>query len=452
MDSRIESSRTHMNISDEPIFPSDSSQSQPGEPPVRPIPTHESRARRRRARRQVVPADAQGRAALITALARRAYPNYEFFIYAVLCGALLGLGYLLDSQAVLIFGSLLAPLMLPWAGMTLALVIGSLRFFFETFMGLLISAALVFLAGALTGFASRVFQPLTLNNAFTHSHLWIPDLAVLVIGSVLLTLSFVRSEEKPFLPSVMVAYSFFLPLSAAGFGLGSGVDGLWPQGVLVFAVHLALATSFALATFFILRFRPTLTGLAMSGATLAVVVLTIVLLMGAGYGSVDAGAAVLSNETPTTSSPPGDLSALEVVTVNSATPSPRPSASSTPRVETATPGTPTAVALTLNVTLPATETPTITLTFEPTPIYARISADEGGGANLRKTPNGTFIATIDNGSIVEVLPEVQEVSGVPWAHVIAVKFGQRLEGWILQSVLVTATPVPNWEPSSTPIE
>jgi hypothetical protein len=49
-----------------------------------------------------------------------------------------------------------------------------------------------------------------------------------------------------------------------------------------------------------------------------------------------------------------------------------------------------------------------------------------------------------------VLPDVMEVNGVPWAHVIAVKFGTRMEGWILQSVLVTATPVPNWEPSSTP--
>jgi hypothetical protein len=106
----------------------------------------------------------------------------------------------------------------------------------------------------------------------------------------------------------------------------------------------------------------------------------------------------------------------------------------------------------LNVTLPATESPTVTLTFEPTPIYAKISADEGGGANLRKTPNGNFIATIENDSIVEVLPEVEEVNGVPWAHVIATKFGQKLEGWILQSVLVTATPVPNWEASLTPVQ
>jgi hypothetical protein len=430
-----------MTLSDEPIFPSD-----PGPQPDDPsAPRLESRARRRRARRQIVPADAEGRAALVAALARRAYPTYEFFVFALLCGALLGLGYLLDSPAVLIFGCLLAPLMLPWIGMTLSLVTGSVRFFLETVSALLISAALVVLIGALTGFASRVFQPLTLNNAFIHSKLWIPDLIVLVIGAILLTVSFVRSEEKPFLPSVMLAYSFFLPLSAAGFGLGSGVEGLWPHGLLVFAVHLALATSFGLATFFILRFRPSLTGLAMSGGALAVILATIALLMGAGYGfSGGAGAAAIPNTTPT--NPPTAALALEP----EATPSSRPT--STPRVQTATPGTPTPVPLTLSVTLPATETPTITLTFEPTPIYARVSADEGGGANLRRTPNGTFIATIDNGSIVEVLPEVEEVNGVPWAHVIATKFGERLEGWILQSVLVTATPVPNWEPSATPIE
>jgi hypothetical protein len=424
-----------MTISDDPIFPTDP------EPPPRPL--TDSRARRRRARRQVVPEDAQGRAALISALARRAYPNYEFFIYAVLCGAVFGLGYLLDSQAVLIFGSLLAPLMLPWVGMTLSLVIGSVRFFFETLVALLVSALLVFLIGALAGLASRPFAPLTLTNAFIHSKLWIPDLIVLVIGAVLLTVSFVRSEDKPFLPSVMLAYSFFLPLSAAGFGLGSGVEGLWPQGVLVFVVHLALATSFALAAFFILRFRPSLTGLAMSGAALVVILLTVFLLMGTGIGSpTEASAAVLSDSTPT------NQPTRELVVADQASVTPR--VSSTPRVETATPGTPTAVALTLNVTLPATQTPTITLTFEPTPIYAKISADEGGGANLRKTPNGTYIATIDNDSIVEVLPEVQEVNGVPWAHVIATKFGTKLEGWILQSVLVTATPVPNWEPTSTP--
>jgi hypothetical protein len=79
-----------------------------------------------------------------------------------------------------------------------------------------------------------------------------------------------------------------------------------------------------------------------------------------------------------------------------------------------------------------------------------VTASEGGGVFLRKTPNGKYIATLDNGSIVEVLPDVQDLNNVPWAHVIANKNGIRIEGWVIQSALTYATPVPNWEPSSTP--
>ena len=80
----------------------------PTPPPARG--TDASAARRRRARRQMMPASAEGRAALMIALARRAYPTYEYFIFAVLCGAVLGLGFLLDSPPVLLFGILIVPL------------------------------------------------------------------------------------------------------------------------------------------------------------------------------------------------------------------------------------------------------------------------------------------------------------------------------------------------------
>lgn len=430
-----------MTLPDQPIFPTD-----PEPEPPRPERVEKASARRRRARRQILPLDAEGRAALVTTLARRAYPNYEFFLFAVLCGALLGLGYLLDSQAVLLLGILLAPLMTPWIGMTLSLVTGSVRFFIETFVAFLISAMLIFLSGLMAGLAARAFLPRTFNDAFLHSRLWIPDLFVLVIGAALLTISFVRSEEKPFLPSVLLAYSLFLPISAAGFGIGSGVHGLWPEGALVFAAYFGLATLVGLVTLFILRFRPTLAGLAMSGAAGIVIVAALIFLMGSGVGSRKAAAV---NVTPTRTATASVEPSPQLVLAASATTSPRPS--STPRVETPTlsPITPSPVPLTLAVTLPATETPTITLTIEATPVYAKISSDTGGGVNLRKSPNGTYIATLDNGSIVEVLPEVLEVSKTPWAHVIATKNGKRLEGWILQSVLTTATPVPNWQPSAT---
>ncbi|HXQ37660.1 MAG TPA: DUF389 domain-containing protein, partial [Anaerolineales bacterium] len=233
-----------------------------------------ARARRRRAqRRAYFPTDEEGRAALFTHLARRAYPSYELFVFALVSGAILGLGYFINSGALLFFGILVGPLMTPWVGMSLSIVAGSARFFFQTIAALFIGSLIVFLCGVLAGFASRTFGPLTFNEAFAHSRLWWPDIVVLTIGSIILTVSFVRSEERPYLPSALLTNAFFLPICAAGFGLGSGVSEIWPQGLYVFLVHLAWATFFGIITLFFLRFYPTSAGgIAFTGLTFIVLI------------------------------------------------------------------------------------------------------------------------------------------------------------------------------------
>jgi len=413
-----------------------------------------------------VPQDAEGRATLVQSLARRAYPSYELFVFAVLCGAILGLGYFFDSQAVLIFGILLAPLLTPWIGLLLSALTGSPRFFFETFMALLISAALIFLCGALAGFAVRAFLPRTLNEAFLHSHLWWLDLIVLAIAAIILTISFVRSEEKPFLPSVMMAYEFFLPLSAAGFGLGSGVAGIWPNGVLVFLVHFAWAGLFGILTLIALRFLPTnLNGFVLSTGSLLLFVVILVLLMTGGSGNLP----LLSQSIAPTALPALPTLTVNVPAVSTGTPSPEASPTGSPtsviEISTIAPATDTPTMLDTSGMFTATVgaaltqassvqltalSPTITLTIESTPVYARVDATQANGANLRREPNGNFILELDNGTVVEVQPDTQDVSGVVWAHVIAIRNNQRYDGWILQSVLDIATPVPLWNPSSTP--
>lgn len=407
-----------------------------------------SRARRRRRGQMIVPHDAEGRAALIASLAHRSYPTYELFLYAILCGAILGLGYVLDSQALLLFGILVAPLLSPWIGLLLATLTGSTRFFFETLAAILVSALLVFLIGGLAGLAARPFLPRTFNEAFIHSRLWWPDLIVLAIGAVILTVSFVRSEAKPFLPSVMLAYGFFLPLSAGGFGLGSGIGTLWPHGLLVFFVYFAWAGMFGLLTLAAMRFLPSsLPALLMSAAVAIVLVATLILLMSGG------------DWTPPSSPPPPDASGTPqpdtapTATINVNLPPILPAASGTPVITTATSTLPpTPVPLTLEVTLPPTATPTITLTIEPTPVYARIHVEgKGGGAVLRASPGGKGLTILDNYAIVQVLPDTQDVAGTTWAHVIASPGGTRVEGWIVQLYLDVATPVPNWVPSATPI-
>ncbi len=442
-----------MSFSDEPIIPTD-----PTPPPAQDPHVAAARARRRRVtRRDMIPKDAEGQAALISALSRRAYPSFELFVFSLACGAILGLGFLLDSQAVLLLGILVTPLMTPWVGFLLAILTGSPRFLFETIMALLISGILVFLGGLLTGLVVRFVPEYTLYNVYTHSRLWIPELVVIAIGAVTLVASFARSESRPFLPSVIIAYAFFLPINAGGFGLGSGLADIWPQAILVFVAHFALVGVFGLLTLFILGLRPSLGGIIFSGIALLLFAGTLFILMGPGSQStMDAGA----SSSPTTQASP--LPSLAPNLPATTTNSPRPSSTFTPaptKVDltqtvavalSQAAKTPSPVPLTLEITLPATQTPTVTLTFEVTPIFGKISAEEGGGANLRQAPNGKYLMTLGNDMIVEVYPDFRQVNGVMWIHVFVTRNGERIEGWLLETTVSYATPEPNFEPSSTP--
>lgn len=418
----------------------------------RPEPTPEfvsARARRRRAqRRAYFPTNEQERAELFSHLVRRAFPSYELFVYSLVAGAILGLGYLFNSQGLLVFGVLVAPLLTPWIGMALSIVAGALRLFAQTVIALFVSSLIVFLGGLLAGFASRPFQPLTFNEAFLHSHLWWPDLIILTLGAILITISFVRSEDRPHLPSALLAYELFPPLAAAGFGLGSGVGlgEIWPQGLLVFVVHLAWATIFGLVTLFFLRFSPTsFGGWVFTGATL--IGLLIVVAVYSGLGDLIAGRSTLAPPMPQ------PIALIEA----SATPSALPSITPSPNADEATAliGVPTATFTRTPqptaVTLPATETFTPTVTAEPTPILAMIRAAEGGGAHIRENPGGLVLVTLGNGTTVTIIPnDLQEVKGVMWVHVFAIVHDKRVEGWMIQTVLQTATPIADWQPSPTP--
>ena len=422
-----------MSQPEEPIFSTES-----------PQPSRDSR-RRRATRRSSIPTDAEGQASLISDLSRRAYPSIELFIFSLVCGTILGLGFLLDSQIVLLLGILVAPLMTPWVGFLLAILTGSIRFLFETIMALLISITLVFVGGFATGLAGRLFQNMPHNNAFIHARLWVPSLIVLAIGAITLVISFARSEEKPFLPSVLIAYIFYIPISAASFGLGYGLENVWPQGIYVFLAHFALASMLGLVTLYALRLRPSPSGVIFSGVALLIFIAILIPLLGSYQASSDS----TSSESTNASAPAPTLTLDIVPTSSEIIPAANTSA---PRIETATPKpqTNTPVSSTLNVTLPPSATPTITLTLQPTPIYGRISANEGGGANLRDAPEGTYILTLLNGTIVETDSQFEEVNGITWIHVFATVNNQKIEGWLLDSVITYATPSPNFEPASTP--
>lgn len=403
-------------IPSEVEFPEDASLPEDFTPLIRPDDlSSSSRARRRRARRTLIPPGDDERLALLDDLARRAFPSVEFFLFAILSGILLGAGYLLDADALLLLGLLLAPLLTPWVGMSLAVATGGWRFFLQTLGSLFVAFLLAFLTSALVGLFNRIVEFSKFYRASDHARLWWTDLLIVIAGAVLLELAFVRGERRPILPSIMLAYGLFLPVAAAGFALGAGLPEIWPNGILILLAHLALATlagSIVLAT---QRFKP----LKASGYILPV----IIGLLCVAALAVFTGLAgwVINRATP-----PG----------TDHTPTPLGLVSPTPGLPpSATPGAPTRT----STLLPSTQPPA-TPTFSPTPSFAIIAASTGGGAVLRTEPGGgTVLTTLINGTLVEVLPEIEAIGTAQW---VRIRTEEGLEGWVLQTVLAAATPAP----------
>jgi hypothetical protein len=311
-------------------------------------------------------------------------------------------------------GVLLAPMLTPWVGLALATQTGSWRFFFLTLGAMLVASALVFLGGWLAGTVGRLWLPLPLFHANIHSHLWWLDLFVVALGAMLLVISFVHSEQKPVVPSIMLAYGFFLPLSAAGLGLGIGAARIWPDGMLVFLVHLALAMLVGGIALAALHFKPP----KAIGYLLPFLISLVSLAALAIFTGL---AAVIRDEILATrwiaTSTPTAL----------ALPSLTPAASSGTSTSSPTPS--------------PSDTPQPTYTFEPTRSYAMITSPEFGGANIRTEPGGgTLILTLLNGNLVQVLPEIESIGSVTWVHI---RLANNTEGWVLQTVLTAATLTPS---------
>jgi Domain of unknown function (DUF389)/Bacterial SH3 domain len=383
-------------------------------------------ARRRRARRLLAPLEGDERTVLLDRLARRSSSTFDFFLFSLVSGAVFSFGLLLDNTPLLVLGAVLAPLMAPVVGVSLGTVVGSGRFFLRSLVGIVLGGLLVFATGALVGYLSRFWEPLPLDLAFEHAQLsWVYFL-VLAVGAVFTTSGLANPGRRPGAASVALAYALYLPLTIAGIGLTSGFTHLWPDGLVLYVVHLAWAVLIGAITLLFMGYRPlTLFGYTLGGA---VIMLGIVLLV--GFSSISAIFGAFGPPMALPTSIP-----TETLTVTPVPPT---------ATDTTTPVPPTHT-LTPSLTPTLTTAPSPTFTTTPTPVYARIDAgEESTGANLRAEPgfSGAVITAIMNGTLVQVYPDSVEVDDRQWAHVNVLPDGP--EGWVLQNLLLVATPAPNW--------
>ncbi len=380
--------------------------------------------RRRRTRRLLAPLNPDERTEYIDRLARRASPSFDFFLFSFLSGIVISTGLVADAPSILVLGALIAPFMAPVVGVSLGTVLGSMRYFARSLTGLLIGSALVFGTGALAGLVVQYQSWFSFNpaQALQQAQLSWQNFVVLAVGAILTAATLGRAGYKPVLPSVALAYTLYLPLAAAGFGVVSGVPHIWPDGIVVYAVHLAWAALLGALTLAILGFRPlTLFGYTLGGA---LALLGVILIIGISSAGVVVGRGV-ALPTPTSTA---------TVTLTPTVPTP---------TLTETPVPPTLTAThTQTVTPTTTRTPTFSPT--PTPVLALVDAGENEGAFIREGPsfNDPIITVLANGTLIQILSERSVVAdNTEWVSILA---PDGTEGWMVRFLLLVATPPPNF--------
>jgi hypothetical protein len=377
-------------------------------------------SRRRRAHRLLAPLDTDERASFIDEVAHRAFPSFDFLAFSFLSGLVISAGLLLDVPALLLLGALLTPLMAPSVGVSLGMITGSVNYFFRSLIGLSVGSALVFLTGLVGGlfgrFIGQLWAPLAYTQAHFYAQLSWANFLVLALGAGWTCAAMIKDDRLPTLPSVALAYELYLPLAVAGLGLAAGSPHLWPDGLVIFAVHLAWSALIGAIVLAMLGFRPlTLFGYTLGGV---ITLLGVILLIGiSGAGAAFGGKIALPTSIPTVT--------------RTLTPTIAPSPTPIPPTATLTP-TPT---------LEPTYTKTSTPIPSPTPIFALVAATGSDGVFLRADPGGTILKSYVNGTLVQLLPEIKTQNGAIWVHVIAPD-GQ--EGWVMQSLLasISTTPTP----------
>lgn len=373
-----------------------------------PDPNHESPARQRRARRRLSQLQADEREAYLDALAAAVTPGFGYFLYALLAGLLVGLGFALDQRALLVAGALFAPRLGPLAGISLAAVSGSLRFFLRMALALLVGLALIGAAAAAI-FWLDVGAGSERLLMYEHDQLNLIDFGLLLIGALLLNARLARAERVAGLPSAAAAYELLLPLGAAVAGYFSGDAELVQGAGLTLGLHLSWAAAAGLFILVLIGFRP-LTGSGRSlGAAIGMIgILGIVSAAGLGTSV---------------------LAALP-------TPTPTPTATPTPTSTPTMTHTPTATA-TPTLTPTATATPTDTATATPTPPSALVLGTGLQGAILRDAPGGNPVDLVSENDRLLVLGGPELLDQQEWW---LVRKEDGTEGWMVGRYLATLTP------------
>ncbi|MGE5221518.1 MAG: DUF389 domain-containing protein, partial [Omnitrophica WOR_2 bacterium] len=197
---------------------------------------------------------------VLAQLSEASSPNFDYFLMIVLSAAIATLGLIVDSPAVIIGAMLVAPLMSPILGLSLASVAGEQHMFRRALVALLegVILAVVFSA-SLSWFAQLlpfdVLQVLP-NELLARTHPTPFDLGIAFAGGAAAAYALAQPRLSAALPGVAIATAIMPPLCSVGIGLSLGNSDVWSGASLLFLTNLVTISFAGILLFIALGFRP----------------------------------------------------------------------------------------------------------------------------------------------------------------------------------------------------
>jgi uncharacterized hydrophobic protein (TIGR00271 family) len=206
------------------------------------------------------PLPTERRKEVLVELEQASSPGFDYFLLVVLSCSIATLGLLTDSAAVIIGAMLVAPLMSPILGLSLASIAGKQLMFRNAVIALVEGVLSAIALSALIGWVAQVLPFDILlelpQEVMARTRPTPFDLGIALAGGAAAAYALAQPRLSAALPGVAIATALMPPVCTVGIGISLGNSSIATGAGLLFFTNLAAISFAGILVFALLGFRP----------------------------------------------------------------------------------------------------------------------------------------------------------------------------------------------------
>ncbi|OGO62148.1 MAG: hypothetical protein A2029_16110 [Chloroflexi bacterium RBG_19FT_COMBO_47_9] len=211
-------------------------------------------------RQWIRPLSPERRIEVLKELEQASSPGFDFFLMVVLSCSIATFGLLINSAAVIIGAMLVAPLMSPILGLSLASIAGERRMFQHALLALIEGILLAIVLSSILGWVAKILpfdMLIELPQEILARTRPTPfDLGIALAGGAAAAYALAQPRLSAALPGVAIATALMPPLCTIGIGISLGDSNVVFGAGLLFFTNLAAISFAGILVFLALGFRP----------------------------------------------------------------------------------------------------------------------------------------------------------------------------------------------------